>query len=126
MVGRVDMLEADDAVRQWKSAGVDLSAVLSPAVKKNPSSPVFCCIPQDHGIDAVLDRTLIELSAPALERKEPVRIELPIRNTDRTTGTMLSHEIAKRYGLEGLPRDTIHAKLTGSAGQSFGAWLAQA
>ncbi len=125
MVGRVDMLEADDAVREWKSAGVDLSAVLSPAVKKNPSSRVICCIPQDHGIDAVLDRTLIELSAPALERKEPVRVELPIRNVDRTTGTMLSHEIAKRYGLEGLPRDTIHAKLTGSAGQSFGAWLSE-
>jgi glutamate synthase (NADPH/NADH) large chain len=124
MVGRVDMLEADEAVRQWKARGVDLSAVLDPPVKKNPSSPVICCIPQEHGIEHVLDRTLIEKCAPALEDRKPVALDLPIRNTDRTTGTMLSHEIAKRYGLEGLEDDTIHIKLTGSAGQSLGAWLA--
>ncbi|MFW5684759.1 MAG: glutamate synthase large subunit, partial [Spirochaetota bacterium] len=123
MVGRVDLLEADDAVREWKAAGVDLSAVLSPAIKKNPSSEVICCIPQEHGIETVLDKTLIAKSAAALDRREKVRLDLPIRNVDRTTGTMLSHEIAKRYGLEGLPDDTIHVKFTGSAGQSFGAWL---
>jgi len=123
MVGRVDMLETDDAVRQWKAGGVDLSAILSPAVKKSPSSSVICCIPQEHGIETVLDRELIRASEPALERKERVRVDMPIRNVNRTTGTMLSHEIAKRYGLEGLPPDTIHARFTGSAGQSFGAWL---
>ncbi len=123
MVGRVDMLETDDAVRQWKAGGIDLSAILSPAIKKSPSSPVICCIPQEHGIETVLDRELIRASEPALERRESVRIEMPIRNVNRTTGTMLSHEIAKRYGLEGLAPDTIHAKFTGSAGQSFGAWL---
>ncbi len=124
MVGRVDMLESDDAVRRWKAAGLDLSALLSPAVRRNPSSPVVCCIPQEHGIDRVLDRTLIELAQPALDHGKPVRIDLPVRNVNRATGTMLSHEIAKRYGLPGLPEGTIHARLTGSAGQSFGAWLA--
>ena len=124
LVGRVDLLEADEAVRQWKAHGVDLSAVLSPPVMKNPSSPVICCIPQEHGISKVLDRTLIAECEPAIERKEPVRLDLPIRNTDRTAGTMLSHEIAKRYGLAGLDDGTIHVKLNGSAGQSFGAWLA--
>ncbi len=124
MVGRVDMLESDDAVRLWKADGIDLSAVLSPAIKRSPTSPVICCIPQEHGIDRVLDRRLIELAKPALEHGEQVSMELPIRNVDRTTGTMLSHEIAKRYGLQGLPEGTIRARFTGSAGQSFGAWLA--
>ena len=124
MVGRTDMLESDDAVRQWKSAGVDLSAILRPATPKNVGDRVVCCITQDHGIDKVLDRELIRLSRTALEDKSPVTIDLPIRNTDRTTGTMLSHEIAKRYGHAGLPDGTIQIKLAGSAGQSFGAWLA--
>ncbi|MEE8440839.1 MAG: glutamate synthase large subunit, partial [Spirochaetia bacterium] len=124
MVGRSDLLETDDAVREWKAAGVDLSAVLKPAVKKNPASAVYCCIAQEHGVEDVLDRKLIDLAEPALERGEHVALDLPIRNSNRATGTMLSHEIAKRYGIEGLPDDTIHVKLTGSAGQSFGAWLA--
>ncbi|TVQ23663.1 MAG: glutamate synthase large subunit [Spirochaetaceae bacterium] len=124
MVGRVDMLEPDEGARNWKAGQIDLSAVLRPPVAKTPG-PVICCVGQDHGIDDVLDRDLIRLAAPALERKEPVRIDLPIANTDRTTGTMLSHEIAKRYGLAGLPDDTIHVSFTGSAGQSFGAWLAR-
>ena len=124
MVGRTDMLESDEAVRQWKSKGVDLSAILAPAKPRNAGDRVVCCIPQDHGIDKVLDRELIRLSRTALEDRSPVSIDLPIRNTDRTTGTMLSHEIAKRYGHAGLPDDTIHIRLTGSAGQSFGAWLA--
>jgi len=124
MVGRNDMLEADEAVRHWKADGVDLSAVLSPPVKQNPSDAVICCIPQEHGLENVLDRKLIELARPALESATPVREALTIQNTDRTTGTMLSHEIAKRYGLDGLPPDTVHFTFAGSAGQSFGAWLA--
>jgi len=80
---------------------------------------------QDHGIADILDRKLIERCKPAVEKGEKVTIELPIRNVNRTTGTMLSSTIAKRYGLEGLPEDTISIKFTGSAGQSFGAFLAK-
>jgi glutamate synthase domain-containing protein 3 len=80
---------------------------------------------QDHGLNQALDYTLIEHAAPALESKTPVRVELPIRNVHRTVGTMLSGEVATRYGSEGLPEDTIHFKFTGSAGQSFGAFLAK-
>jgi len=123
LVGRSDLLETDDAVRHWKASGVDLSAVLQPVVKKNPASEVYCCIPQDHGLANVLDRKLISLCQDAIEQADPVKLDLPIRNTDRTTGTMLSHEIAKRHGIDGLPDNTIHIKFTGSAGQSFGAWL---
>ena len=125
MVGRNDLLEADEAVRHWKADGVDLSAVLNPPVHKNPSSPMICCVPQDHGIDAVLDRRLIELARPAIESGSAVRETVEIKNTDRTTGTMLSHEIARKYGLDGLPEGTVHFKMNGSAGQSFGAWLAR-
>jgi glutamate synthase (NADPH/NADH) large chain len=124
MVGRVDMLETDEAVRQWKSKGVDLSPILQTAEVTVNDSPVYCCIPQDHGIDSVLDRRLIVQAERAIESHQKMRLDVPIRNTDRTTGTMLSHEIAKRYGLAGLPDNTLHIKLSGSAGQSFGAWLA--
>jgi glutamate synthase (NADPH/NADH) large chain len=124
MVGRVDRLETDDAVRQWKAMGVDLSAILKRARPRHRDDRVVCCISQDHGIEKVLDRELIRLSRRALEERSEVSIDLPVRNTDRATGTMLSNEVAKRYGHAGLPADTIHVKLTGSAGQSFGAWLA--
>jgi glutamate synthase domain-containing protein 3 len=83
------------------------------------------CETQDHGLDKALDRRLIELAQPALERREAVSIEMPIRNINRTVGTMLSHEVAKRYGHDGLPDDTIHVRFAGSAGQSFGAFLAR-
>src|SRR5262249_1451073 len=83
------------------------------------------CETQDHGLDKALDNRLIELAAPALERGEKVTIETPIRNINRTVGTMLSGEIAKRYGHEGLPDETIHVRLAGSAGQSFGAFLSR-
>jgi len=85
----------------------------------------FHCEEQSHGLEKALDNRLIELAKPALERGERVRIEIPIRNINRTVGTMLSHEIAKRYGHDGLPDDTIHIRLAGSAGQSFGAFLAR-
>ena len=124
LVGRTDLLDVDNAARQWKAHGIDLGSLLTPAVQRFGNSPQYCSIPQEHGIETVLDRELIQLARPALERGEKVSLELPIRNVNRTTGTMLSHEIAKRYGLSGLPEDTIHIKLTGSAGQSLGAWLA--
>jgi glutamate synthase (NADPH) large chain len=125
MVGRVDMLEPDESVLHWKSKSVDLGRVLAPAVRGKGNTGIICCIPQEHGIDTVLDRRLIELAEPAIAEDLPVAAELPIRNTDRTTGTMLSHEITRRRGFATLPGDLMRFKLTGSAGQSFGAWLAQ-
>ncbi len=124
MVGRVDMLEPDDSVRNWKTQSVDLEGVLHPAVKPRPETEVCCTISQDHGLEKVLDRELIRLCHDALDKERQVKLDLPITNTDRATGTMLSHEIAKRYGEAGLPADLIHVKFSGSAGQSFGAWLA--
>ncbi len=125
MVGRVDMLETDESVLHWKSKSVDLSRVLAPAVRGKGDTGIICCIPQEHDIDTVLDRKLIELAEPAITDDSPVAADLPIRNTDRTTGTMLSHEITRRRGFATLPDDLIRFKLTGSAGQSFGAWLAK-
>ena len=125
LVGRIDLIESDDAVRNWKSEGIDLSALLSPAQNERAPSGTYCCISQDHGIDSILDKRLIEKSEAALRTRKPTRIELPVRNTDRTVGTMLSYEIARRYGLEGLEDGTIHIKLRGHAGQTFGGWLAR-
>jgi glutamate synthase (NADPH/NADH) large chain len=84
---------------------------------------IYNCEPQDHKIQTILDRSLITQAQIALDRGTPVRIVTPIKNTDRTVGAMLSGEVAKRYGHEGLPEDTINVKFTGTAGQSFGAWL---
>ncbi len=125
MVGRVDMLEVDGAIQHWKTQGLDLTPILTPAQKPHPKVEVVCTIKQDHGLEHALDNQLIREAAPALENGTPVKIETPIRNINRTVGTTLSHEISKRYGEEGLPEDCIHIKLTGSAGQSLGAWLAK-
>jgi glutamate synthase domain-containing protein 2/glutamate synthase domain-containing protein 1/glutamate synthase domain-containing protein 3 len=123
MVGRVDMLEPRDAIEHWKAKGLDLTPILhKPDV--SPDVPIHCVEAQDHGLDKALDNQLIELARPALERREPVRIELPIRNVNRTVATMLSAEISRRYGAEGLPPDTIQIHFAGSAGQSFAAFLA--
>ncbi len=125
MVGRVDLLQTDDAIRHWKADGLDLSKILAPAVRPRPDVETRCTKAQDHGLQFALDNKLIELAAPAIERGEKVRIDLPVINTNRTVGTMLSHTIARRHGAECLPDDTIHIKLTGSAGQSLAAWLAR-
>ena len=124
LVGRVDLLETEDAVRHWKAQGIDLSPLLAPARKTHPDAAVTCTTKQDHGLERALDHQLIRLCAPALEKGRPVSLTLPIRNINRTVGTMLSHEISKRYEDKGLPDSTIHIKFTGSAGQSFAAWLA--
>ncbi len=124
MVGRVDALAVDDAIDHWKAQGVDLSLVLAPAIKPHEAVEVYCTRDQDHGLADVLDRRLISGCNAAIETGESVRLEFPIINTDRTTGTMLSHEVSKKWGAAGLADDTICLKLTGSAGQSFGAWLA--
>ena len=124
MVGRCDMLEVGEAIRHWKAQGLDLAPILTPAQKPHDRVDVYCTIPQDHGLERALDNQLIQRAAPALERGSSVQIHTPIKNIHRTVGTTLSHEVSKRYGEQGLPEDTIHVNLTGSAGQSFGAWLA--
>ena len=125
LVGRSDLLELDPAALTDKTARLDLTAVLTPAWKLRPGVGVYRTKPQNHEIEELLDRRLIEESRAALETGRQVSLLLPIRNTDRAVGTMLSHEIAKRYPDEGLPPGTIHVKFRGSAGQSFGAWLAR-
>ncbi len=123
MIGHIEMLDVRKATDHWKAHGVDISRILhKPDIPEDVA--VHACEKQDHGIDTVLDRKLIEKAKPALENREPVVIETRIRNTDRTTGAMLSGEVARRYGFAGLPEDTIVVKARGTAGQSFGAWLA--
>ena len=124
LIGRTELLDMKKGVEHWKAKGLDFSRIFA-----MPSVPAevarFHCETQDHGLEKALDNRLIELAQPALERGEKVLIETPIRNINRTVGTMLSHEIAKRYGHDGLPEDTIHIRFAGSAGQSFGAFLAR-
>jgi len=124
MVGRVDVLETDDAIDHWKKNDIDLSMILTPAQKPHDDVDVYCTKLQDHGLDNVLDRTLIEKCQAAIDKQEKVNFEAEIHNIDRATGTMLSHEVSKANGPKGLPEDTIHIKFKGSAGQSLGAWLA--
>ena len=123
MIGRTDRLEARKAVDHWKAKGLDFSNILyQPDV--GPEVGKFCSMKQDHGIDRSLDiTTLLELAKPAIERGEKVVAELPIRNVNRVTGTITSGEITKKHGAKGLPEDTIKFKFTGSAGQSFGAFV---
>lgn len=124
LIGRVDLLEQDDSVRTWKSRGVDLSALLLPARRKTPDAPVYKTIEQDHGLETILDRRLIEKCRPAIEDGRPVTIDETIINTDRAVGTMLSHTIALKKANAGLPEGSVKVNFTGTAGQSFGAWLA--
>jgi glutamate synthase (NADPH/NADH) large chain len=125
MVGRVDMLKTKEAITHWKAQGIDLSGILAPA--KAPAHRtnvgVYKQIAQDHGLQYSLDNKLIELAKPALQAGTPVKIELPVENIHRVVGTTLSHEVSKAHGKNGLPDDTIHIKLDGSAGQSMGAWM---
>ena len=121
-VGHVELLETRTAIEHWKAEGLDLEPVLAVPQPK-PGSALHHTRNQDHGLERALDNRLIALSADALERGEPVRISLPVRNVNRTVGTMLGHEVTRRFGGEGLPDDTIDVTLTGSAGQSFGAFV---
>ncbi len=124
MIGQMQMLDQSRVIAHWKAKGLDFSKLFY-----KPQAPasvkIYKCEPQDHKIHDILDRRLIAESKAALDRGAPVRIVTTITNTDRAAGAMLSGEIAKRYGHVGLPEDTIHVKLTGTAGQSFGAWLAR-
>jgi glutamate synthase (ferredoxin) len=123
MVGRTDRLEPRRAISHWKAKGLDFSKILyQPDVGSEVGR--YCQMKQDHGIDRSLDMTkLLELCRPAIERGEKVSAELPIRNVNRVTGTITSGEITRKYGAKGLPDDTIRLKFTGSAGQSFGAFV---
>jgi glutamate synthase domain-containing protein 3 len=124
MVGRVDMLDARKADGHWKAKGIDLSAILY-----NPRTPSRvarrCVQAQDHGLEQALDYKLIDHAREAIDNGTPVEIKLPIRNVHRTVGAMLSGEIALRHGSAGLPDNTINIQFNGSAGQSFGAFLAK-
>ncbi len=127
-VGQVGTLDVARAIDHWKAAGLDLTPILHEAARHGEfgqfeDQALSCTGTQDHGLDKALDNRLIEIAAPALESGEPVRAQLPIRNVNRTVGTMLGHEVTKRYRGEGLPEGTIDITLTGSAGQSFGAFL---
>jgi glutamate synthase (NADPH/NADH) large chain len=119
-IGRVDLIDARQAVDHWKASGLDLSPILH---QPDVAGPRRCTTSQDHGLDRALDRELIDLCAPALEAGELVRARLPIRNVNRTVGTMLGSEVTRRHGGDGLPDGTIDITFLGSAGQSFGAFL---
>ena len=122
MIGRVDLLDTREAVDHWKAKGIDLSRLLCVPPRAG-EVPVYNIEAQDHGLEHALDHQLIALAQPAIDGKHPVNIDLPIRNSNRTVGAMLSGKIAKEHGEEGLPSGSINIHLTGSAGQSFGAFL---
>ena len=119
-VGHAEVLDTDLGVAHWKSKGLDLTPIFAVPETDAGRRRVR---DQDHGLEQALDRTLIQLCEGALEDAHPVRLELPVRNVNRTVGTLLGSEVTRRYGAEGLPDDTIHVTLTGSAGQSIGAFL---
>ncbi|MBV9330281.1 MAG: glutamate synthase subunit alpha, partial [Alphaproteobacteria bacterium] len=124
MIGRVDRIDMRKALEHWKARGIDLSRILH-QVEPKTGVATRNCERQNHGLEAVLDRDLIKAARPAIETGQPVAIERAIRNVDRTVGAMLSGEIAKRHGHAGLPEDTIRIRFEGTAGQSFGAFLAR-
>jgi len=124
MIGQMQMLDQRKVIEHWKAKGLDFSKLFTKPIAPE-SVPIYRCEPQDHKIHDILDRKLIAQAQAALDRGAPVRLSTAIRNIDRTAGAMLSGEIAKRYGHAGLPDETIHVSLKGTAGQSFGAFLAK-
>ncbi|MFA9387861.1 MAG: glutamate synthase subunit alpha, partial [Methyloceanibacter sp.] len=123
MIGQTGMLDKTQAIKHWKANGLDFTKLFHKA-EVSPENPIYNAERQDHGLENVLDQKLIKLCRDAIDDKKPVTLDLPIKNVDRSTGAMLSGEIAKRYGIAGLPEDSIWIRFNGSAGQSFGAWLA--
>jgi len=124
MIGRVDKLDMVRALSHWKAKGVDLSRLLH-MVEPKPGVAIHHCEAQNHNLHTQLDHDLIKAATPAIESGQPVRLERRIRNVDRTVGAMLSGEVARRHGHAGLPEDTIVVRFEGTAGQSFGAFLAR-
>ena len=124
MVGRVDMIDVERLKTHWKASGIDLSSILyAPAIPRHVAR--HCTQPQEHGLEQAMDYELIRIAQESLENRTPVTAQFPIRNVQRTVGAMLSGEVARRYGADGLPDDTISFSFNGSAGQSFGAFLAR-
>jgi glutamate synthase domain-containing protein 2/glutamate synthase domain-containing protein 1/glutamate synthase domain-containing protein 3 len=124
LIGKTELLDMQKGIDHWKAKGLDFSKIFY--MPKMPADvALHHCEAQNHGLEKALDNRLIELAQPALERGDKVTIEMPIRNINRTVGTMLSYHIARRYGHQGLADETIHVRLAGSAGQSFGAFLAR-
>jgi glutamate synthase (NADPH/NADH) large chain len=119
-IGHVEYLDTRKAIDHWKASGLDLAPLL---VRPDVDSPLHNTIKQDHGLENALDNQLITLAAPALEKGESVKIDLPVRNVNRTVGTMLGAEVTRKYGVDGLPAGTIDVVLHGSAGQSLGAFI---
>jgi glutamate synthase (NADPH/NADH) large chain len=122
LIGRTDLLDMKKGVEHWKARGLDFSRIFQ-MPHMPPEVAIYNSEKQDHGLEKALDHRLIELAQPAIQRGEKVTIEMPIRNVNRTVGTMLSSEVARKYGNSGLADDTIHVRFAGSAGQSFGAFL---
>ncbi len=123
LIGRADLLDMRKGIDHWKARGLDFSRIFyMPAMPAEVAR--HHCETQDHGLTRALDHMLIEKARPALDHRRKVTIECAVKNVNRTVGTMLSHEVAKRYGHAGLPEGTIHVRLNGTAGQSFGAFLA--
>ncbi len=123
LIGRADLLDMRKGIAHWKAQGLNYSRIFY-LPERLPGDPVRHVETQDHNLSKALDKQLIELARPALEEGKKVRIELPIRNANRTVGAMLSGQVARKYGHAGLPDDTLHITLQGSAGQSFAAFLA--
>jgi glutamate synthase (NADPH/NADH) large chain len=124
MVGRVEALEINEAVSHWKTRGLDFSNILKKPEKSDGAS-LRCLVEQQHDFSKTLDFELIEKAKGALAKKTPVSMDLAIRNCNRSVGAMLSSEVSNRYGSSGLPHDNITCRFSGSAGQSFGAFLAK-
>ena len=122
-IGHVESLDVRAAVDHWKAHGLDLSPILMPADNPYEGQARYQTRSQDHGLDRALDQQLLAQAEPAIERGERVRIELPIRNVNRTVGTLLGNAVTRKWGGEGLPEGTIDVRLRGSAGQSFGAFV---
>jgi glutamate synthase (NADPH/NADH) large chain len=125
MIGRTDVLQTRAAINHWKADGLDLTPLLAPALKPHESTEVYCTKKQDHRLNLALDNKLIAEAKKSIQQRKKTRLELPIVNTNRTVGTMLSHEVVKKWGGDALPYDTIRFKFKGTAGQSFGAFLAK-
>jgi glutamate synthase (NADPH) large chain len=125
LIGRTDLLQPRAAINHWKADGLDLTPLLVPAAKPAPNTDVYCTKKQHHGLDLALDNRLIALAKKSIQQRKKTREELPIANTNRTVGAMLSHEVVKKWGADALPYDTVRFKFTGTAGQSFGAFLAK-
>ena len=122
MIGHVEMLDTRKGISHWKAKGLDFSKIFHQP--KLAGAAIRHCEAQDHGLARALDHELIARAMPALTSRTPVQFEVAVKNVNRTVGAMLSGEVAKRYGHAGLPEDSIHVKMTGTAGQSYGAWLA--